>query len=348
MARTAFENIDLTQLEAPPAIAAIRRICDGFKAFQVLRAGYDSGLFDWLEQNGPAERAVIADALKLRGAHLSGFLQALEDLGLVVKEKTFYSLAPDMIEVLSGASPWRQADEVKSLLDPSCGWSDLRGFISEGWKPEARQTPLPLKLHPFLGEARRLSAYLVSRAGQRSSGSVRMLCYDGGDGLFTAAFCQYSPKTRATIVVAPDALGRAEEIIAACGLAGRCRVLPGTPLDQLANTPLASFDRVVLFHSLYSVRKSSADALAKAASYLAPGGELCCAHWFCLEACETAPGGLRDLDKAVITDSHPLCHIEEFCQRLEAAGLSNAERDDLASELGNTKLHFASRAGSCC
>ncbi len=141
----------------------------------------------------------------------------------------------------------------------------------------------------------------------------------------------------------PDALAHTEEIIATSGLAGRCRVLAGTPLDP----PTAElFDYAVLFHNLYSVRKFTANSLAAIASRLLPGGELCCAHWFCLEACETAPGGMRDLDKGMLTNSHQLCHVEQFCKCLDEAGLINAERNDLAGEYGNTKLHFANRPAS--
>ena len=99
-------NIDLISLETPPAVAGVRRIADGFKAFQVLRAGLASGLFDWLEQNGPAKRPAIATALKLRGAHLAGFMQALEDLGLIVRQGALYGLAPGMRVAILADSPW--------------------------------------------------------------------------------------------------------------------------------------------------------------------------------------------------------------------------------------------------
>lgn len=329
----------LSTLEAPPSIAAVRRIGDGFKAFQALRAGYDSGLFDWLERHGPLEKPAIAAALRLRSAHLGGFLQALEDLGLLARQNNAYSLAPGMSEVLCSASPWCQAEALDDLLAPSCGWSDLKGFLSEGWTATARSEPLSLALHPFLGEARRLAAYLAARWD--NSSRRLLLFFDGSDGLATSAMCQSQPGLSATVVVLPEAIGRTQALIDACGLSQRCHVIAGTPLDPPAKV---TYDRVVLFHSLYPVRKHLADALAAAAACVTPGGELCCAHWFCPEACETAPGGLRDLDKAVLTDSHPLCHVEQFCQRLEEAGLIGAERDDLAGEYGNTKLHFASRA----
>lgn len=340
-----FRSIDLTTLEAPPALAAIRHIGDGFKNFQALRAGFDSGLFDWLEQYGPAEKSAIAVALKLRGAHLGAFLQTLEDLGLLARENGAYRLAPGMKEVLCAASSWCQADVLDDLLAPSCGWSDMMRFMSESWMPTV--APISsIERHPFLSEARRLAAHLAARHAARPDNRPvhSLLCFDGGDGLLAAALCQYFPEARVTLVVMPDAMLRTQIIIEACGLTGRCHVLPGTPLDPPPREECKGFDYAVLFHSLYPVRKNTADALAAVAACLARGGELCSAHWFCLEACETAPGGLRDLDKAVLTDSHPLCHVEHFCQRLEEAGLVSAERGDLAGEYGNTKLHFARRS----
>lgn len=336
-------SVDLAALEAPPAVAAVRRIGDGFKNFQALRAGFASGLFDWLERNGPAEKSAVAATLELRGAHLGAFLQTLEDLGLLAREGGAYRLAPGMAEVLCAGSPWRQAEVLDDWLARSSGWSDLARFLSPEWTPAPAQ-PLSIERHPFLGEARRLAAHLAARFAQSGRRAPRsLLCFDGGDGLLAAALCQRFPEANVTLVVAPDALPRAQATIAACGLAERCRIVPGTPLDPPPREECRGVDCAVLFHSLYPVRKNTADALAAVAACLTRGGELCAAHWFCLEACETAPGGLRDLDKAVLTDSHPLCHVEQFCQRLEDAGLVDAERADQPGEYGNTKLHFARR-----
>lgn len=329
-------GIDLANLEAPPALAAIRRITDGFKAFQVLRAGFVSGLFDWLEHNGPAEKSTIGDATGLRGAHLGGFLQALEDLGVLTRHEHRYALAADMRALLCASSPWCQARTLDELLAPGSGWSDLAHFLSEAWVPPPASPPPPPARNPFLGDACRLASHLAARRGAAPVG--RLLCFDGGDGLLAAALARHFTDADITVAVAPAALARTRQTLEACGSGDRCRVVPGTPLDP----PLADvFDLVVVFHALYPVRRAMSDALAALAASLAPGGELACAHWFCLEACETAPGGLRDLDKAVLTDSHPLCHVEGFCARLESVGLIGAERADLMSDHGIIKLHFA-------
>lgn len=335
-----MHSLDLAALEAPPAIAAVRRINDGLKNFQALRAGYSSGLFDWLAQHGPAEKSVIADALKLRGAHLGAYLQTLEDLGLLARENSAYRLAPGTVDALCATSPWCQSAALDVLLSSSCGWSDMTRFLSEGWAPMATLAP-SIALHPFLGEARRLATALVGRSAV--AGARTLLCFDGSDGLLTAALCQRLPHLHVTVVVMPEARARTEAILADCGVTERCRVVAGTPLDPPPRETCKGFDYVVLVHSLYPVRKHAVDALAAVTGCLKRGGELCSAHWFCLEACETAPGGLRDLDKAVLTDSHPLCHVEQFCQRLNDAGLVETERDDLAGEYGNTKLHFGRR-----
>ncbi|CAG0943733.1 hypothetical protein GPROT2_02252 [Gammaproteobacteria bacterium] len=336
-------KFDLASLEAPPAVAVLDRVAGGFKAFQALRAGYGSGLFDWLDRNGPAERAVIATALKLRGAHLAGFLQSLEDLGLVSRQGSVYALVPEMREVLVAGSAWCQAATIERLLAPECGWSDLRGFLSEDWTAASAPVSPSPRQHPFLVEARLLATRLAARERELRGGAKprRLLCFDGGGGMAAAAICLAQPGLDASVIVAPGAVREAMELLDACGLAERCVVHPGSPLEISVQ---ASYDRVVLFHALYPVRKSMGDALAAVAARLAPGGELCSAHWFCLEACETAPGGLRDLDRAVLTDSHPLCHVETFGERFVAAGLGDEGREDIDSPCGRLKLHFASRA----
>ncbi|KZC43834.1 hypothetical protein RHOFW510R12_00200 [Rhodanobacter sp. FW510-R12] len=333
----------LSALTPLPSVAAIRRTVDGYKNFQALLAGYRCGLFDWLEQHGPAERPVIAEALQLRGAHLGAFLQTLQDLGLVEREGNAYALANHMHGVLCNSSEWCQAETLEQLLAPHCGWSDLGLFMDNEWiqntPPEVAATH-----DPFLGEALRLAAHLAERQAQHPDQWLNLLCFDGSHGLFGAAIAQRFPQARLIVVVPPETVERVRQLLELHGVSARCEVVGGTPLEP--QFP-AQFDHVIVFHSLYAVRKSIDDALLALAGCLDPGGELCLAHWFCLEACETAPGGLRDLDKAVLTDSHSLCGIERFGGRLEQAGLAHPERHDLAGEYGQTKVHFARKPSAC-
>lgn len=340
--------MDLNTLQEPAAAAVVRRIVDGYKAHQVLRAGYDSGLFDWLAKHGPTEKAAIGAALNLRGTHLGAFLQALEDLGLLVHHGAAFALAGGMAQVLCSTSPWCQAEWLQTLQSPNQGWADMGHFMNETWQQQVPQSWSSVALHPYLPEAQALSALLAQRPRPSCGGAATpsLLCFDGSDGLLAAALCQVDPTLQATVVVAADALAQAEALLTDCGVADRCHLLTGTPLDAAMAGP--THDRVVLFHSLYPVRKNVSDALAVAAACVAPGGELCCVHWFCLEACESAPGGLRDLDKAVLTNSHPLCGVEKFPQRLQDVGLVDVQRQDLPGRYGNAKLYFAHRPGGGC
>ncbi len=332
--------LSLASAVPPPETAAVARVIDGYKHFQVLRAGFRSGVFDWLRDHGPAERAAIAEATGLRGAHLGAFLQSLQDLGLLERDGLAYRLPAALADVLCANGDWYQGGVLDDLLDPACGWSDLHRFMGPDW----RQAPTrfsTLARAPFLGEARRLAERLET--SQALSQARTMLCFDGSNGLLAAALGQRFAHIDITVAVAPEAVADTTAALRALLPTAAARVVAGTPLTPPEGQ---RFDHVVVFHSQYPVRRSTDAALEQLASALNPGAGLCLAHWFCLEACETAPGGLRDLDKAVLTDSHPLCGIERFNQRLQQAGLAGAERHDLPGELGNTKLHFAYKSAA--
>ncbi|MFC3337987.1 SAM-dependent methyltransferase [Paracandidimonas soli] len=327
----------MDQLNEPQAMAAIRRVSDGYKSFQALLAGFRCGLFDWLAQHGPAARPDIASALDLRGAHLAGFLQALEDLGALSRADGGYVLADGMDQVLCKGNPWYQGAVFEDMLAGSNGWSSLDRFMSASWTAaEAARPALAPRQHPFFGEADRLASYLRDHLAARQ-GALRVLCFDGGEGQLAVALCRQLPGAVVTAVVAEQGLEQARAAVAASGFEQRCSVRRGSALTPLEG----EYDLGVLFHALYPLRRNTNDALAAVAGRLAPEGELFCAHWFCLEACDTAPGGLRDLDKAVLTDSHPMCHVETFCERFGKIGLLDADRADLHGEYGVTKLHFA-------
>lgn len=333
---------DIAMLSPPPASAAITRIIDGYKGYQALRTGYRSGLFDWLQaQPGGAERSAIAEALDLRGAHLGALLQALQDHGLLEREGSRYWLAADAIPVLCTDSAWCRAGVLADLEDAGNGWNDLHAFMRNDWTQPALPATAPEQA-PFLGEVRQLVDALARHERSRATmaHARTLLCFDGSGGLLAAALGQRYPKLEITVVVPQPQFTNAATRLRAQGfLAGNAHALhTGTPLQPPAGEPC---DYAIVFHALYPVRKQTDDALAQVAARLAPGAELCLAHWFCLEACDTAPGGLRELDKAVLTDSHPLCGIERFGQRLEQAGLTAVERADTHGDYGTTKLHFA-------
>jgi len=324
-------------MAAPGGIATITGIFDGYRNCQVLRCGFDSGLFDWLDaQAEGAERAQISQALGLRGQHLSGLLQAMQDLGLLEREGNRYRLAAGMRALLCTSSPHCQAEAAARLIEPGHGWADLHRFMQDGWTHAA---PLPAgspQRHPFWGEVSGLVEHLAARpASARALAAARTLVvFDASAGLCAAALARRWSQLEMSVVVAPGQVAAAATHWRERGLT----VVEGDLLHAPLDGP---FDCAMVFHALYPLRKSTDAALAQLAALTAPGGTACLAHWFCLEACEPAPGGLRDLDRAVLLDYHPMCGIERFGARLEQAGLAFSERRDLHGDYGTTKLHFA-------
>ncbi len=331
-------------MEISPAVKRFQHIFDGYKVSSVLQAGFSSHLFDWLAKNGPADKSEISTALKLRGAHLGAFLQALEDLGCVKSTAAGYVLEPDAYDALVSDSPWCQEPVLEQLLESNSRWSRLADFMTE----EAHELPRSpqslwyggsFRQHPMFEEVCQTLACLLLEPG---IGAIRsVVCFDGCDGLASAMIKRRLPDVEVTAVVAENALQSARNIVEQLGVEQDVRILTGSPLDSPQSA--SSYDQAVLCHSLYPVRKTTAAALASVARWIAPGGGFFAAHWFCLEACATSPGGLHDLDKAIITDSHPLCHVEHFCERLEQAGLGDCRKEDMVGPYGMTKLHFAKK-----
>lgn len=332
----------LELLHAPSAVASVQQIMGGFKAFQVLRAAFASSLFDWLAANGPVERSAISSAVKLRGAHLAGFLQALEDLGCVIRTDGKYALADTMTEALLRDSPWYQGEVLHALGGPENSWVNFAHFMSEERPVQPAVLPAGIEQNPFLDEAREFACWLSQReASQADSHPVqRVLCFDGTGSLVSAMLCRLFPQWQVSCVLPATAAAGAARLLHDQGLTERCHIETGSPLEF---SRAGRYDKAVLFHALYPVRKEVVRSLENVAGQLVPGGELYAAHWFCLEACETAPGGMQDLERAVLIDHHPMCHIETFGQRFTDAGLTYVGREDLAGAHGPLKLHYAVR-----
>lgn len=337
--------VDIKALQASSAVASVQQVMGGFKTFQVLRAALGSGLFDWLAANGPAERTMISSAVRLRGAHLAGFLQALEDLGCVSRTDGKYALADTMAEALLRDSPWYQGEVLHALASQENSWSNFARFMSEERPVQPAALPASIEQNPFLDEAREFASWLGQREGGQAANDPvqRVLCFDGTGGLVSAMLCRLFPQWQVYSVLPATAVAGATRLLHDQELTERCHIEAGSPLEF---SRVGRYDKAVLFHALYPVRKDVIRSLKGIADHLVPGGELYAAHWFCLEACETAPGGMQDLERAVLIDHHPMCHIETFGQRFTDAGLTYTGREDLAGAYGPLKLHYAVRGSA--
>lgn len=331
-------------LSTPPAaIPAFQSLIEGHKAFQILRSALSLGLFEHLDAHGPQPRPEIAQALGLRGAHLSAWLQALCDIDcLQSTPDNQYALNPQARSLLLRDSPWYIGEYLDGLVQPHGRWARLDDFMHE-----ARHEPLvplttqriPALQHPLRADAWALADWL---AAHRAGGPIdHLLCCDASQGLLAARLILTLQAKDALVRVPEAALACTRDNLAWFGVADRCRVDVDGPLPSAgADTP---WDMAVLFHSQYPRRRALNEDLAALAGQMAPGGLVCSAHWFCAPACAPAEGGLGQMDQAILTDSHPLCHVEKFCERLEEAGLIQAHQETLQGRYGPTLLHCAVR-----
>lgn len=191
---------------------------------------------------------------------------------------------------------------------PVCAGYRLRHAVSVADQEVPERLPCP---H---GEERLLAAMLRRRRMRRgdSFGQHLLLCFDGSDGLASAAICQSLPNVAATLIVSRRSVGRTETLLEACGLSLRAHVIAGSPL----RSPLqVAFDSIVVFESMIPASRYTPDVLETIASSLVPGGELCV----------VAEEG-----------SSEIVHC-----RLGQIGLVRAEYSPLCLECDGTQAHFA-------
>ncbi|MEQ4617665.1 MAG: hypothetical protein ABN482_06415 [Corticimicrobacter sp.] len=323
--------------QPPSTQATLQKLLHGYKSFQILYSAYTSHLFDWLAtRTHPVSKADIVAAQGLRGAHAGAWLQSLVELGCLLQDENGFSLDPGWRKLLVSSSPWFMGTTLDELATPGGRWSELNRFMHENQHQTLRAPGMgsPLAAHPQHADALTLARHLQHIAPASRS----LLCFDASAGLLAAHLCRLLPLEHITLVVPETQHDDAISLLQEFGLESRCQLHTGTPLTFAQED---HYELVLLFHSLYAVRKVTNDALAAASARLASGGLLAAAHWFCLEACEPAPGGIEQMDRAVITDYHPMCHVETFCDRLLNLGLHAADKQDLPGEYGTLKLHLA-------
>lgn len=338
MLNKATQYLDL--LPPTTELEKIQTLLNGYKQFQLLKAGYDTKIFDWLAKHGPASKADIAASLELRGAHLSAFLQALCELDCLTIKDDLYAVNANMGSVLLTESAWCQADSVDQLQVSQNRWTQLSDFMMETQHKNpgpvySVSADVSLYLHPMRDEAKQIANRILQT--ENITAWRNLLCFDGCNGLVAIFICEKLPHLKATIVVPEAMLASTKKFLSDSSAQDRCQLVVGSPLSLEV---VERYDMVLACHSLYPDRKHLNDALENMLKGLNEGGTFLAAHWFCLEACDPSPYGLLEMDKAILTDSHPLCGVERFPQRLIDLGLVATNREDLTSPYGITKLHY--------
>lgn len=336
---------EISDIAVGEEISAIDRIVDGYKTYQVLRAALDRGLFDWLDEHGPATREEIGSALSINGMFTRSLFQTLTDLGLLVQKDDRFANSSTAGRLLVKRSAAYQGDWILNASDEQGPWSHLEetlaltapkntGF-SAGPGPQFLRA---LAERTLRGEVQDVTRILAEWHGFDSA--TKLLDVGGGHGLYAIAACQKNPRLRAVVFDKPHVIGITEEFIRAYGMEDRITVRGG---DIVTDDPGSGYDIVMISHLLYKFRADLPAIFGKVAAGLRPGGLFVSNHWFCGPVCGEGSAGISELDRSIHSYGHPLCHPEDFASGMFSKGLVVTRKTTARSNFGQSHVHVAEK-----
>jgi SAM-dependent methyltransferase len=336
-------KIILANLEVPSGLTELNQVVNGYKSYQVLKAALELGLFEWLDQHESSTREEITKGLQINGMFTRSFLQALEDMGFIrfIQEKY---LNTDLVkDFLLCHSPLYQGNWVKLISEQDSKWpilakmvADNQPYVDNFSSGPSHQFMQALAERSLRGELQEVVRNIINWSGFTSSSS--MLDIGGGHGLHTIGLCQANSKLKGIIFDKPHVVNFTQSIISQYGMEDRVSVRAG---DATQEDIGEGYDIVLISHMLYKFRKNLPDIFNRVARSLKPGGLLVSNHWFCSPGCGAGDLGVQELDKAMHSFGHPLCHVETFGELFEQAGFSVILAADIPSIYDISKLHLA-------
>ncbi|MDQ7095679.1 methyltransferase [Desulfosporosinus sp. PR] len=335
----------ITDLEASSGIEQLKAIMNGYQAYQVLSTALELKMFDWLENKGSARQEEITAGLGINGMFGRSFLQALVDMKLLLKTGDVYANSPMASSILISSGLGYQGDWFRNTGSKVSKWSDLTDTLTaqepsmmgfaDGPSREFLRAIAQRALHGELQAATK-----AIRAWEGFSRAGSLIDIGGGHGLYAIALCQTHPGLQAVVFDKPHVIGLADEFIAHYALTERISTQGGDAMSD----PLGSgFDIAIIAHLLYKFRKQLPEFFRKLNASVKSGGIVVSNHWFCDPGCDRGEegAGVRDLERAVQSFGHPLCHGEEFDALFKQNGFRIIHKAEIPSAYGTSRLHIA-------
>ena len=323
----------------------------GYQAYQILAAALELGLFDWLSEHGPATRHDVT-AIGINGMFTRGFLTALADMGYVTFDENVCANTRIAEELLVSTSPTYQGNLILAAGGETSPWSNLAETLRNSMEtPKTGPRPTHDHLRAVAqrctrGELQHVVGLIGQHPGFRDARC--MLDLGGGHGLYAIALCQENPNLQACVFDLPHVVPLTREYIGEYGMGGRISARGG---DILVDDPGRGYDLIIVSHLLYKFRDQLTDVLGKVTESLAPGGLLVLNHLFCTPDCTVSPGtGTAELDRALMSAGHPLCHpqgLEAVLKRLGYTGITTSPHE---TGMGYGVLFCATKSegAGCC
>ena len=329
-------------------ISSIDTIVDGYKTYQVVRAALEMGLFEWLDNHGPASREELVKALSMKGMFSRSFFQTLAEQGLIIAEKGREGRISNTglaTRLLVQKSPTYQGNWILHIADTHSEWSSLKKVLVE---PAGNNPDLPAVMAPGLfkslgerslrGELQEVTKIITAWDG--FSSAKKLLDIGGAHGLYAIAACQQNSQLHAVIFDKPEVIGLTKEYIRAYGMEDRISVVGG---DISQDKPGEGYDIVIVSHLLYQFRRDLPSIFEKVSSILNPKGLFISNHWFCGPVCGEGSTGIRELDLAFHSGGHPLCHPEKVAEEMTRYGLTVTKKTTAPSNFGISHIHVAEK-----
>lgn len=336
---------DLINIKIGEEISSIDTIVDSYKIYQVVRTALELGLFEWLDAHGPASREEIGNALSINGMFTRSFFQTLVDLGFLSGKEDRFANTGTATRLLVQTSLTYQGDWILTaagdrskwnrLLDTFTATAPTNTDFSEGPDPQFLKA---LGERSLRGEVQGVTGMLAAWDGFGSA--RRLLDIGGGHGLYAIAACQQNPQLTAVVFDKTQVIDLTREFIRQYGMDSRIEVAGG---DITRDDPGSGYDIVIISHLLYKFRADLPLIFGKVSSSLKSNGLFLSNHWFCGPVCGSGSSGVRELDRAIHSYGHPLCHPEEFAREMFANGLVVTKKTTIPSNFGISHVHVAEK-----
>lgn len=335
-------------IEFTEGISLIDNILDGYKNYQILSVALEIGIFEEIADIGPCSPRDIAKAALVNGMFIRSILMALEDMDFLKSDDDMYILTEPAETFLLKSSPLYQGDLILSTGSYKSQWNNLmavllhqKGPVKSKELDESRIRSIAQQ--SIRGEIQKVIKEIVSHP--EFPEFEYLLDIGGSPGLYSIALCQENNKLLATILE-QEAVPLTTSLVREYGMENQIKVEKGDIKNLKYPGEGEGYDIVVISHLLYRYRREMGDVLENVAHILNPGGILVLNHRFCSPNCDIKPGdGVREIDRALNSFGHPLCHPEGLKEGLENLGFVNVSLIPHETALGYAVLFIGTKEG---
>jgi SAM-dependent methyltransferase len=277
-------------------------------------------------------------------------LIALEDMGLAKSNQDGYMLTEPAKTFLCKKSPLYQGDLILSVGNEESQWNDLETILQRRGPPK----PVPEKMDE--NKIRSLSQQCIRGEVQSVLKGIssrpkfleykNLLDIGGSHSLYSLSLCQENNSLSAIIIEEKELIPLTSSFISECGMDNRVKVQEGNIENLMTGMFHEGYDIILISHILYKYRREISEVLEKIVEMLNPDGTLVLNHRFCSPNCDIKPGdGVQEIDRALTSFGHPLCHPEGLKEVLERLGLVNVSLIPHETALGYAVLCIGTKKG---